>query len=210
MSELDNTVIGRDSHLLSRPCSLSECATLIGNILGEKAPAYITLKRWSASGRLDSAKIDSVHGRPRYLPVKILEMIDRPAAPHVVTGEGGSLCRADDSLSSPQSSISASDFALEIEGLKDSLRQIDARQRAVEVEVQKVAQHVKSIHSDLSNLNAIRVMMMNNTDSMVTMLKQRLAQAESQLRAQSSSDLDYIKLMRVLGQVEALLLDRRL
>lgn len=51
--------------------SLPECEARLRAALGPRAPTLITLKRWSAGGRLNVAKVSDERGRPRYRYVDV-------------------------------------------------------------------------------------------------------------------------------------------
>lgn len=65
-----------DDELLSLP----ECQARLRASVGPHAPTLITLKRWSASGKLDAAKVQSGRARPRYRYGDVEEVARKHAA----------------------------------------------------------------------------------------------------------------------------------
>lgn len=192
---------------LDRPCSLVECARILQVVLGDAAPAHITLKRWSSGGRLAHAKVETPGGKPRFIPRRVLEEV-KGSSPDLPSAEARPLDGGAAMMVASAAPMPALAPSAELDELRASISKVEANQSSIAETLGTLSQQIRDIHAELSNLDATRKMLMNNSDALTTTLRQRLMQAEGQLRSQKTADLDYIKLMRVLGQVESLLLSR--
>lgn len=176
-------------------CSLKEVCRRLQDDLGDSAPAEITIKRWSASGRLKTAEV-RIGGtpRPRWRYSVVLRIVR------------SSFAKADADVE-PLPASSRPPAAGPSDGLRpehiteivhqaiaDALRRLPSPAPAV-----ATAMHPE-VQQAVANLAAAQRALMLKYDSEINQLRQRLAETQEQLKAARNGALD---LMRLNGNLSA-------
>ncbi|MDL5034340.1 hypothetical protein QRD43_20730 [Pelomonas sp. APW6] len=161
--------------------SLLDCSNRLREELGEIAPAYITLKRWSAAGRLKEARDQLPGRRPLYDYAAVRNLVCRAHLPSP-------------GLAATQASPSAQEAAAPVAGEKQhgNLEQLLIRlvesqeaQAAAVIELREsiapFMRHAASMARAVEQLDAVRKMLMTSKDAEITSARQRLELAQKEI-----------------------------
>ena len=181
--------------------SLNICAERLraADALGDQAPAHITLKRWSADGKLASAVIR--HGKRKlYDPQQVLRIAVQ-AQKGRVTHEGAGSQVAVTAL--PSSSPDSSASQPRNEGVPADRVLLDRIALGIEGLRDEFMNRLASIENGLSNLEATRRLLMTKYDAEATLLRGRVASLERDASAAQGStpSVDVAKLNMLLSRV---------
>jgi len=207
--------------------SLPECEVRLRGAIGAHAPTLITLKRWSAGGRLDEAKVRDHRGRPRYRYSRVEEVARARAAQSTSTharaerlkaagraGQRGVLMVDTRDLEALKNVVT-----LQLEELGGQLVEqvragisekvlTDVVSKAVAGAMEQLS---KDITATVASVDAIRKSLMLKYDAEVAMLRGRIDELKAEnerLKASASGSLDaqrvYAQLNRVLDKLGAL------
>ena len=166
--------------------SLRQCASELRRAerLGTAAPAYITLKRWSAAGRLASAVSPGSGTRALYVLDEVLRISRvaheerRAPAANDDAGPGDAPCPLADARRHDHANRSRGTDAPDawsrasLDQIMESLLAEVAR--VVADSQSSISSRLQAIENGLSNLDATRRMLMNKYDDAATELRARV------------------------------------
>lgn len=191
--------------------SLMDCSNRLREEIGEVAPAYITLKRWSAAGRLDEA-MDRLPGRrPLYDYAIVRNLVGRFL--------GARLSPSTTPGPADPASVAAEESPQEVNGLQRGELELLLRRLVESQEAQAAAiaelrdsitplmRHATSMASAVEQLDAVRKMLMRTSDAEITSARQRLEQAQKEITrlAELANPVSQARTLSLLGRVEELL-----
>lgn len=189
--------------------TLSQCANLLKNEMGEQSPALVTLKRWSAEGLLDDAKTIPQNGvRAKYNYRSVLRLAKKQSAkrasnkpsPTPVAVEAAPtnalyqafLHRLDEQASqqkqAPQTSVVSHPEL--VQAITQELKPL--------IE-QAVLQSQKQMENGLVNLDHIRKSLMLRYDSENSALRLKVDELTQFRRKEDASTLDLSKMNQRLA-----------
>lgn len=189
---------------------------------GLRCPSLITLKRWSAQGKLDKAKNGSA--RQAFSCSKLVEILRdlnpkaQPQAQPQAQSENGQAASASgevttgapkhvDNHEDTLTPNVAPNVALKLEDVLDLVQTIAHRLSAIESRVQSIqesAAPTATLVRAIDNLDSIRKMLMLRHDEAITQLKARIEAAEDvakHIKAMGDLPLELERLQRMLATI---------
>lgn len=205
--------------------SLADCATRLraASDLGARAPAHITLKRWSAAGVLEAAVVREEGKRPLYdlalvRDIALAQMAER-WVPQLdfEAAEGQAAAAPAPATQTSKAEVVAAEPSSAggptIEDLADRVDRIAASQDALRQEmtaaIQQALEQSARLAAAAENLEATRRSLMVRTDAEITSLRSQLNLALQRGGAGGGDVVAVAKLTTVLNRVEDLLRDRQ-
>lgn len=207
--------------------SLPECHQRLTVLMGETAPAIVTLKKWSSRGKLKTAKVQEGRSRPRYRFSVVRKLAEQSVAKQQALKLQQDQARA--ASKRPAVPRPARKAAVDLAPLLDSLRtelgtaaaaiQTAVRQELAEKALSSALQDAVSreltkvsgeVLSAIHVIDSIKRHLMNKYDAEVTALKERVRELEREnatLREQSRSlDAQRVNanLTRILEKIDTL------
>ncbi|TXI24184.1 MAG: hypothetical protein E6Q67_02915 [Roseateles sp.] len=184
--------------------SLMDCSHRLREEFGEGAPAYVTLKRWSAAGRLKDATDQLPGRRPLYDYAAVRNLVSQAHSP----SRG---------LAATPVSPSAEESAVPVAGarqhgdLEQLLRRLVESQEAQAAAVNELREtiapfmrHAIGMASAVEQLDAVRKMLMRSSDAEITSARQRLELAQKEIARLTdlANPVSQARTLALLGRVE--------
>lgn len=206
------------------PLSLQECSDLLQKEV-PSAPALVTLKRWSAGGILDGAKMyPDGATRPKYNYEVVLKIVKKHIsinAPTAPTAKKGVVQIQDSSAPAVSLSVSTGDDVTPTQSLAQMVPPtpvaaplfnegalVEAIKELINAELRPIlsdaiAQSQKQMIDGLTNLDSIRKILMVKYDAEIHSLRTRLNEvlAENERLKESSSGLNAERINAHLGRI---------
>lgn len=195
--------------------SLQDCAIRLREDLAHQAPALITLKRWSASGALDKAKVVSEGGtRPKYKYSVVLDIAKntfrrKPSEPRKPSHAGIPLpthsARRLEAFTTSNPVQTRVEPVVDINTIADTVN-LNHLSKAVADELKPILAQAlqvvqKQMLDGLANLDATRKSLMLRYDTEIHTMRERMTEVLAENKRLSAQALDAA---RINGQLARL------